>query len=157
MTEETTETTETKNAKAKKATLPKEFRYMAVSALESSGDMKADEYDDDTLLKEYNKYVLGMQKKVSNYEAIQETKSINLYLAQAENSGNLKIHDKEFIMRLFKLNVPSFYLHLFKDIDKDLKDRQIWTVINKSGIGPVKENADLAKMRRSPVKQKALK
>ena len=157
MTEETTEIKETKETKTKKSTLPKEFRFMAISSLENSGDMKADEYNDDELLKEYNKYVLGMQKKVNNYEASHETKSINLYIAQAENSGNLKVHDKEFIMRLFKLNVPSFYLHLFKDADKDLGDREIWAVINKSGISPVKENAELAKMRRSPVKPKAVR
>lgn len=150
-------TEETKETKPKKTTLPKDFRFMAVSALESSGDMKADEYDDEVLLKEYNKYVLGMQTKVSNYEASHETKSINLYFAQAENSGNLKIRDKEFIMRLFKLNIPPFYLHLFKDADTDLTDREVWAVINKSGISPVKENAELAKMRRSPVKQKAIK
>jgi hypothetical protein len=135
--------------------LPKEFRYMAVAALENSGDMSADAYDDATILQKYNDYVLKLENKVVSFEVSHETKNINFYLSKASMHGKeTKVTDKEFIMRLFKMNVPPFYLFLFKDADKDLKDKEIWRIINKSGINPFNELSALTKMKRSPVRPK---
>jgi hypothetical protein len=155
-TENTTAPAETTAAKGKKFVLPKEARHMMVNALENAGDLDIDGQDDEIILKKYNQYVLGIEKKVNNYETSQETKGINEYLGKAQQSGEIKVQNKEFIMRLFRLNIPSFYLHLFKDDHAEISDRELWKVINKSGISPIKEVSQLTKMRRSPVKPKIL-
>lgn len=140
-------------SKTKKFVLPKEARLMMVNFLESQNIVDVDAMDDEKILKEYNACTLKMQEKVNNYEMSAETKNINQYVS---SNSNLRLADKEFIMRLFKLNIPSFYLHLFKDDDKVLDDRELWRIVNKSGINPVDEIAKLTKMRRSIVGAKAI-
>lgn len=142
-----------------KLVLPKEVRLMMVKALESINDLDADSYDDEKILKKYNEYVIGIEKKVSGYETSYETKSINAYLGKAKQYGDIRVENKEFLMRLYKMNIPYFYLHLFRDEHADIKegksgDRELWKIINKSGINPFKEISQLTKMKRSPIKPK---
>lgn len=144
-----------------KNVLPKEVRLMMVSALESINDLDADSYEDDVILKKYNDYVLSLEQKVSSYETSSETKSLNVYLAKASQFGEIRVEDKEFLARLFRLNIPPYYVHLFRKDHVELKDdakgnRELWRVINKSGISPVKEISQLAKMKRSPVRPKIM-
>jgi hypothetical protein len=131
--------------------LPKEARLMMVSSLESANIFEADNLKDEEVLKKYNQLMVDMQAKVTGYETSKETKNLNVY---ANSNDKMKLEDKDMIARLFNLNVPSMYLHLFKDDDSNMTDRELWKVVNKSGIDPLKEKADLFKMKRSLVKRK---
>ena len=141
---------------SKEFALPKDARLMMVSSLEGAGLENIVNLDDAELLKAYNKWVISMQQKVTNYEASAVTKSINNYV-KMNPKMTLGDEDKEFIMRLFNLNIPHFYLHLFKSDDKDLTDRELWTIVNQSNIDPVKAgNTDVSllfKMNRSPIQK----
>lgn len=59
------------------------------------------------------------------------TSKLNDYKAAAK--GNLT--DKEFILRLFKLNVPRPFLAEFSDLDKGLSDKDIWHRVRHSTLG----------------------
>lgn len=137
--------------KKSKLVLPKESRDMMVKFLEAQHIMDIDNQDDEEVLRLYNEHVLKMQQKVNNYEVSAETKSLNQYMRQ---NNEIKITDNDFIARLFKMNVPYIYLHLFKDAHAELTDRELWNIVNKSGIDPIKDPADLTRMKRTPIKPK---
>jgi hypothetical protein len=139
--------------KKKKLVLPKEARLMMVSFLESECVPDADAMDDETILKTYNELAVNASQKVKRLEITQETKSLNMYMT---SNDRIRTTNKEFIARLHQLNVPAMYLHLFKDDHADLTDKQLWSIVNKSGINPVNELAKLTKMRRSPVREKVM-
>lgn len=68
-----------------------------------------------------------------------DEKSVKKYMAGIKT----EITDEEFLIRLMNLNVPSFYLHLFKDEDSAKKDSDIWKTINQSGINPFKSVSEM--------------
>lgn len=67
-----------------------------------------------------------------------------------------KIKDSEFILRLMNLNIPSYYLHLFRDEDKELTNKELWAIVNHSGINPFKNRIDLfeTRLKFEPTKPK---
>lgn len=134
-----------------KLVLPKEARLMMVSFLESEHVQNADAMEDEIILKTYNELAINASKKARSLEVTQETKDLNMY---ASANSNIRLTDHKLIARLHKMNVPYIYLHLFKDSDADLTDKQLWGIVNKSGLSPVNEVAKLTKMKRSPVKEK---
>lgn len=141
-----------KQEKTEKLVLPKEARYMMVSFLETEGRMQnVDGMDDESILKTYNELAVNFSQKSKKLEVSQETKDLNQY---ASRNGDMRLTDHDFIARLHKMNVPCIYLHLFKDSDADLTDKQLWAIVNKSGLSPINEVAKLTKMKRSPFKEK---
>lgn len=56
-----------------------------------------------------------------------------------------EVKSEELLLRLMNMNIPSFYLHLFKDEDLAKKDSDIWKIINESGINPFKSIAEIIK------------
>jgi hypothetical protein len=150
---EENQTEPTEKPKSKKFVLPKEARVMMLSFLEAQNVIEGDAWDDETILKEYNAATLKVHEKNNNYEVGRETKNLNMY---ASANQKMLITNKEFIARLFNLNVPSYYLHVFKDDDMELNDRDLWKIVNKSGIDPVKEVSQLTKMKRSDVRPKVI-
>jgi hypothetical protein len=134
-----------------KFVLPKEARMMMTNMLEVGGFHDVDALSDDELFKKYNDHAMSMQKENTTLKMDSRTKRLNEYLT---NNEKMKITDKVFIDRLFSMNVPYFYLHLFDNDDIDLTDAEIWSRINKSNINPVKEVQNLYKMKRSPLKRK---
>lgn len=74
-----------------------------------------------------------------------EADALNKYATAVDH--HLKNHD--FIKRLKNLNVPVFYLHLFRDDDIELEDRDLWGIVNASGINPYNKFQDLYAERRS--------
>jgi len=81
--------------------------------------------------------------KLISATADKEIKSVGRYTVGVTH----KIEDKEFILRLFNLNVPNFYLHLFEDKDALLEDKEIWGRINKSKINPFKSVKEIIESR----------
>jgi hypothetical protein len=147
-------TTETQDKK-KKLVLPQEARYMMVNFLENENVLNADALDDETILKMYNEIAIKASKKVRSLEVNQETRDLNVYATKNQRATNL--NDLDFIARLHKLNVPWIYLHLFKDAHKELSDKQLWEIVNKSGISPfdtVLDTGKLTRMNRSPIKDR---
>jgi hypothetical protein len=61
-----------------------------------------------------------------------ETRSLKKYISGIET----KVKDEEFLTRMMNLNIPNFYLHIFSDDDAKKTDKELWTMINKSGINP---------------------
>lgn len=137
--------------KAKKDILPKEVRVMMVNFLESQNIEDADAMDDEKILMTYNDETLKLNEKSKRHELTQETKGLNMYL---NANIRMRLTNKEFIARLFKMSVPAIYLHLFKEDDMELNDRDLWRIINKSGIDPVDNVTMISKMKRSPLKPK---
>jgi hypothetical protein len=142
--------------------LPKEVRLMMISSLESTGDFTADNEDDEQVLKRYNQYVLDMESKIKGFQVTKETKSLNDYVNIAKDFGDIRVDDKNFVARLFKLNIHPRYLHIFRKEDTEIAegpagDRQLWRVVNKSGLSAITDVSQLTKMRRSAVKQKAMR
>jgi hypothetical protein len=139
--------------KKKKMVLPKEARLMMVSFLESENVPDADAMEDEAILKTYNELAINASQKARRLEVTQETKSLNMYMSA---NDRIRVTNKEFIARLHKMSVPHIYLHLFKDTDAELTDKQLWTIVNKSNINPINEFAKLTKMKRSPLREKAI-
>lgn len=146
--------TEEAKDKSKKFVLPKEARLMMVNFLESQNIDDADAMDDEKVLKIYNDCAVKAHDRANRYEITHETKSLNMYATQ---NDKIRLSNKELIARLFKMNVHAYYLHLFKDDDMHLSDKELWAIVNRSGIDPVKEVAAITKMKRSPIQQKAFK
>lgn len=87
--------------------------------------------------------------QIATVMAKNDEKSVKKYLSGIQTD----IKDEEFLIRLMNLNVPSFYLHLFKDDDMQKKDSEIWAIINKSGINPFSSIGDIlgAVERNKPI------
>jgi hypothetical protein len=141
--------------KDEKLVLPKEARLMMCNFLESQNKVGVDNWEDATIMDEYNKAVLAMQKNMQSLTASAETKNINSWLSE---NPNVRVTNNDFLMRLYNLNVPHFYLHLFKDDDADLSNTEIWRIINKSGINPLtalnKDKSVLHRNGKSPLRPK---
>lgn len=106
-----------------------ELLFKVVSELNKSNSLLAEKEATDSLSK-YDKYVLGVKHRIKN---------------------------KDLILRLMKIGVPSFYLHLFEDEDMNLSsDKQLWRIINDSGINPFKNKLDLFRVKEDfkPVRKK---
>ncbi len=141
--------------KDEKLVLPKEARLMMCAFLESQNKVGVDNWEDATIMDEYNKAVLAMQKNMQSLTASAETKNINSWLSE---NPNVRVTNNDFLMRLYNLNVPHFYLHLFKDDDADLSNTEIWRIINKSGINPLtalnKDKSIMHRNGKSPARPK---
>ena len=71
-------------------------------------------------------------------------------LALKKYAGGIEhnIKDQDLLIRLMKLNVPNFYLHLFRDEDMVLEDKELWAIINDSGINPYVDVQSLFKVEK---------
>jgi hypothetical protein len=152
--------TETPDKKERRFKLPKEVRYMMVKFLESKGRLDIGNSDDEEVSRLYNEAVLNLDKsvkeleeKVISLEVTDETKSINNYITMASRNESYRLTDKNFIMRLNKMSVPYFYLSIFKDSHSELTEKDLWEMVNKSGINPINEVSKLTKMKRSEIKR----
>jgi len=82
------------------------------------------------------KVISELNKSTSQLAATlssKDTKSVGNYISGIQT----KIKDQDFLIRLMNMSVPSFYLHLFEDEDEKRSDKDIWGIINKSGINPI--------------------
>lgn len=98
-----------------------ELLFKVVSELNKTNSLLAAKEADESL-SQYDKYVIGIKHRIKN---------------------------KELILRIMKLGVPSYYLHLFEDDDIDLTDKQLWRIVNDSGINPFKNKLDLFKVKEN--------
>lgn len=98
--------------------------------------------DEDLLFKvvsELNK----TNSKLASAQAEKEIKGISRYTVGITH----KLKNEEFIARLFNLNVPNFYLHLFDDEEKDISDADVWKKIKESKINPFKSIKEIIESR----------
>lgn len=59
-----------------------------------------------------------------------------------------KIKDKDLIIRLMKLNIPNFYLHLFIDKDGAKSDKELWKIVNESKINPFTDVKEIFRIQK---------
>jgi hypothetical protein len=114
--------------------LPKEIRLMYLRQLEARGLTHLDDLNDEDLSKALHDAIEEDAKKIISLSSEKSVKELNKYVTLNEE---MTLKDKEFIKRLFNLNMPYFYLHLFKDADTSLTDKQIWNKIRRCGINPI--------------------
>lgn len=121
-------------------------------------------------LKELGIDTKGLSDDELLFKAVTELNKINSRLATTIATAEMedykkysqsidhKIKDKDLIIRLMKLNVPNFYLHLFRDEDKEKTDKDLWLIVSKSRINPFSTPQDIFKQRDTfnPVKPKRL-
>lgn len=134
--------------------LPKEIRIMYLTQLESRGLSNLDDMDDSQLSKALHEAIDQDSKKLLSFTVEKTVKDLNKYVTMNEE---MVIKDKEFLKRLFNLNMPYFYLHLFKDADNSLRDDQIWTKIRRSGINPISSVQEVLMPRYSSTKSYSTK
>jgi hypothetical protein len=64
---------------------------------------------------------------------------LNSYISAASATGKGDLPNKDMIAKLFNLSVPHFYLHIFRDQDVSMSDKQVWQHIRNSRIRPYNE------------------
>jgi predicted transcriptional regulator len=124
----------TKKVEESKKFLPDEIRMMYLEQLEVRGITDAEEWSDEDVSKKLNELIKDDHKKIVSLSANQLTKDMNKYV---EANKEMIIKDRKFIERLFNLNIPYLYLHLYRDADIELNDDQLWDKARKSGINPI--------------------
>jgi hypothetical protein len=80
-------------------------------------------------------------------EAEKNIKPLNEYARDSELN-------KDFIVRLFNLNVPYMFLGIFTDRDLDLKDKEIWEKVRKSNVLQIEEPQEIYKIRARQIGRK---
>jgi hypothetical protein len=87
---------------------------------------------DEDLLGKVTAELNKVNSRLASTIATSEMEDYKKYSSPVEH----KIKDKDLIIRLMKLNVPNFYLHLFLDKDKAKSDKELWKIVNESKINP---------------------
>lgn len=147
MTVETPETLSEKRKKVREVSrfLPEETRIELMEQLEKSG-IKPEDMTDGELIKNVAKVANDEMEKNIRYQTDKTVIGLNEY------SVDTHLRNKELIKRLFMLSVPQIYLPAFKDEDMRLDDKEIWAVVQKSGIlqmsDPKDINAERTRRRR---------
>ena len=77
-----------------------------------------------------------------------DTRTLKKYLSGIETN----VTDEDFLFRMMNLNIPSYYLHLFNNDDAAKKDKDLWAVVNKSGINPFSSLKELLDSNKSFVR-----
>lgn len=134
--------------------LPKEIRIMYLVQLETRGLSNLEDMDDAELSKALHDAISEDSQRLLSLTADKTVKDLNKYVIMNEE---MILKDKEFMKRLFNLNMPYFYLHLFKDADSSLRDDQIWTKIRRSGINPISSVQEVLMPRYSSSKSYSAK
>jgi hypothetical protein len=134
--------------------LPKEIRIMYLTQLESRGLSNLEDMNDLELSNALHSAIDEDSKKLLSFTVDKAVKDLNSYVTMNEE---MVLTDKEFLKRLFNLNMPYFYLHLFKDADKSLRDDQIWSKIRRCGINPIGSVQEVLMPRYSTSKGYATK
>lgn len=117
--------------------LSDEMRSDILIQLENMG-INGSDLPDIELITKLNKTLAETHNRL-----IQEKAGVADELNQYAATPNIFINDKEFITRLFNLNVHRRYLKIFRNEDKTLTDSQIWEKVRFSGIRPFIDTADV--------------
>jgi hypothetical protein len=138
-------TTETIADKRKKVRdmgkfLPDEDRISLMEKLEKVG-LNPAEMSDSDLVKSVAKVANEEMEKNITYQSTQTARGLNFYVQGTH------LRDKEFIKRLFMLNVPQIFLPAFKDEDQKCTDKEIWSIVQKSGIHQMDDPKEINKER----------
>lgn len=110
--------------------LDDENRARIIDQLSEMGIPDPSALSDKDLIKKISDLLTSENKKRIQAEATANLKPLNLYAAVAHKD----LKDKEFIERLFMLNIPNIYLVEFTDEDKNLKDADLWRIVSRSKI-----------------------
>jgi DNA-binding transcriptional ArsR family regulator len=142
MTVETPETLSKKRKKVREINkfLPEETRIELMEQLEKVG-INPTEMSDGEMIKAVAKVANDEVEKNIRYNADKTVMGLNSY------SVDTHLRDKELIKRLFMLNVPQIYLPAFEDSDMKLTDREIWEVVQKSGIVQISDPKEINQER----------
>lgn len=90
------------------------------------------------------KVVEQFQKTNNQLAAEMATKEENS-LAKYDIGFEHNIKNTDLLNRLMNMSVPPYYLHLFRDADMELTVKELWEIINHSGINPFTNVQDLFK------------
>jgi hypothetical protein len=132
----------TTESETKKPRISKEKEAL-IKTVEKLG-ISAEGLSDADLLKKVVEEFSKTNDKLVGKLADAEESSIKKYSSEIEHN----IKDQELIIRLMQMGVPNFYLHLFRDEDLVLSDREIWSIVNESGINPYVNVQDLFKVQK---------
>lgn len=111
--------------------LPEIVRANTIEQLEQMGITNAAGLNDTDLLTKLR------QTLAETHETRVRNKAESLEQKLESYAKGTLIKDKKFLMKLLSWNVPRIYLHLFRDIDKEMEHGQIWDRIRMSGINPI--------------------
>lgn len=130
--------------------LKKEIRDKIITQLKDMG-ASAEGLNDDELLNKLSETSAQLHKDHEDHVSKYVSKEADILLNQLKEYINVtgcRLKNQKFIERLYRLNVPQIYLHLFKDEDMTLEDEGIWAIIRGSGINPIKNVVDVFKIYR---------
>jgi hypothetical protein len=83
-------------------------------------------------------------KKNITLEASKAIKPLNMYAAKSHSD----LKNKEFIARLFNLNIPDIFLAAFTDDDASITaDNKLWEIVHRSGIYQYEHPRELFKKK----------
>jgi len=145
MTEEVKEVKETIADKRKKVRdmgsfLPDETRIELMEQLEKSG-INPSEMTDTDLIKNVAKVANEEMEKNLRHQTDQAVVGLNYY------SMDTHLRNKELIKRLYMMNVPKVFLAAFKDEDMKFDDKEIWEIVQKSGILQISDPKEINRER----------
>lgn len=140
-------------------------------SVEKDSDLKKKDSKKETYIKQLEELGIsakGLSEEELLSKVITELNKTNSQLAASRATTEMskldkyvlgishKIKNKELVLRIMNLGIPSFYLHLFYDEDAEKSDAEIWHIVNKSGINPFRETKDLFTQNKnfSPTKVK---
>jgi len=111
--------------------LDDENRARIIDQLTALGILEPSLLSDVDLISKLSTILEETHKKNIALEASKAIQPLNIYASKAPPD----LKNKEFIERLFMLNVPDIFLEAFTDEDANIKDDgKIWEIVKHSGI-----------------------
>lgn len=108
-----------------------ENRARIIDQLTAMGVSDSSLLSDKELIHKLSSILDEEHKKNISLEAAKALQPLNMYASKAH--ADLK--NKDFIERLFMLNIPDIFLEAFTDEDANIKeDEKLWEIVRRSGI-----------------------
>ena len=119
-----------------------ENRARIIDQLTELGVSDSSGLNDQELILKLSEILSEEHSKNIQHEANKAFMPLNAYAAQAHED----LKDKDFIQRLFNLNIPPMFLVAFRDEDAKIKDdMNIWKIVSSSGIMQYENPRDIFK------------
>jgi hypothetical protein len=115
--------------------------------------LKTDGLTEDQLFKKVVEELNKTNQRLVSEMSTDKQKSLNMFSGSVDHN----ITNSELLERLFDLNMPNFYLHLFRDDDMELSNEELWQIVNESGINPYVSVKDLFKQKKDVTAAKKAK